>query len=79
VLRSSPEMAAARRRLLEAGAHVARMSGSGPTLFAPFRTLAGAAEAARRVADDSLMTWLTHTVGRDEVAKAQRLAARRES
>ncbi len=75
VLRTSPEVAEARQRLVDAGAPVARMSGSGPTLFAPFRRMAEAAEVARRVADDSLLTWLTHTVSRSDVARAQRLPA----
>ncbi len=72
VLRTVPEVAAARRRLVELGASVVRLSGSGPTLFAPFRQLRVAAEVARRAADDSVTVWLVRTVSSGEVARAQR-------
>jgi 4-diphosphocytidyl-2-C-methyl-D-erythritol kinase len=44
VLERYPEVARARNDLLGTGAELVRLSGSGPTLFAPFATLAGAAK-----------------------------------
>jgi 4-diphosphocytidyl-2-C-methyl-D-erythritol kinase len=72
VLRGFPEVAAARQGLLDAGAPLVRLSGSGPTLFAPFRRLAEASAVARRARDAGLSLWLTRTVSREEVARAQR-------
>jgi 4-diphosphocytidyl-2C-methyl-D-erythritol kinase len=54
-----------------AGAAIVHLSGSGPTLFAPFRRLAEAAEVARRAATEDISVWLTRTVRRGEVAQAQ--------
>ncbi len=72
VLRGFPEVAAARQPLLDAGAPIVRLSGSGPTLFAPFRRLAEASAVARQVSAGGLTLWLTRTISREEVARAQR-------
>ena len=64
VMRNWPDVATTRDDLLRAGAPVVRMSGSGPTLFAPFRTLdeaIGVYDAARR---QNVNVRLCHTVAR---------------
>lgn len=66
-----PEIAQARDGLLRAGAPFARMSGSGATLFAPFRELADAARVVATAREQGLTVHLTHTVGRDEVARSR--------
>lgn len=55
-LRAYPAVAEARDRLLEAGAPVVRMSGSGPTLYAPFRRLDDAVVVHRRLRADLAAT-----------------------
>jgi 4-diphosphocytidyl-2-C-methyl-D-erythritol kinase len=72
VLRAFPEVAAARHALLDAGAPIVRLSGSGPTLFAPFRRLTEAAAVARRVSVAGLSLWVTRSITRAEVVRAQR-------
>jgi 4-diphosphocytidyl-2-C-methyl-D-erythritol kinase len=67
-----PEIAQARDALLRAGAPFVRMSGSGATLFAPFRELAEAARAFATAREQGLTVHLTHTVGRDEVERSRR-------
>lgn len=64
VLRMFPSVAKARDLLLDAGAPLVRMSGSGPTLFAPFRRLADAAAVAERARANTsdVAIWLTHTI-----------------
>lgn len=64
VLQMFPPVALARDLLLDAGAPLVRMSGSGPTLFAPFRRLADAAAVAERARANTSGTaiWLTHTI-----------------
>lgn len=57
-----PEVAAALDALRAAGAPIARMSGSGPTVYAPFRDLAAAAEVHQRMRTAGFAAWLTHTV-----------------
>jgi len=64
VMRDWPAIADARESLLQAGAPVVRMSGSGPTLFAPFTHLAAAAAVYADLQTASLQTWLCHTVPR---------------
>ena len=66
VMRDYPAVAAARRALLDAGAPVVRLSGSGPTLFAPFSALAPAANVYQRIHSEGHLCWLTHTVSRAE-------------
>jgi 4-diphosphocytidyl-2-C-methyl-D-erythritol kinase len=67
VLRDYPAVARAREALIAAGAPVVRLSGSGPTLFAPFAELAPAAETWRRLRAEGHETWLARTVSRAEV------------
>jgi 4-diphosphocytidyl-2-C-methyl-D-erythritol kinase len=72
VLRDYPAIAATRDALLASGAPLVRMSGSGPTLYAPF----GALEDASRVYTESgsrgLERWLCHFVSRSTCASAVR-------
>lgn len=72
VLRTIAEVARARDALRDAGASVVRMSGSGPTLFAPFRRLAEASGVAQRLRRENVSLWLTRTVPRAEYASAIR-------
>lgn len=65
VCQSYPEVAAGRAVLQAAGAPVARMSGSGPTLFALFASLKQAALVYRRLVDGGYQVWLTHTISRN--------------
>jgi 4-diphosphocytidyl-2-C-methyl-D-erythritol kinase len=70
VLRDYAEIAATRDVLRSSGAPLVRMSGSGPTLYAPF----GALEDASRVYTESrsygLECWLCHFVSRSTCASA---------
>jgi 4-diphosphocytidyl-2-C-methyl-D-erythritol kinase len=60
VLERYPIVAQAREDLREAGAPFVRLSGSGPTLFAPFATLAHAAQAQQRLHNQGYEVYLTH-------------------
>jgi 4-diphosphocytidyl-2-C-methyl-D-erythritol kinase len=71
VLRTYPEVAATREALLAAGAPLVRMSGSGPTLYAPFQTLVAAAEVYERVLAAGVRVWLCHTVSAAAVARSR--------
>lgn len=62
VRRAFPEVDAACTLLLAAGAPVARMSGSGPTVFAPCRELALARAIYAKLVGGPLDVWLAHTV-----------------
>ena len=62
VLDAYPAVAQAFDALRSAGAPVVRMSGSGPTLYAPFRALAEAHRAFAALRDFGMAVWLTHTV-----------------
>jgi 4-diphosphocytidyl-2-C-methyl-D-erythritol kinase len=64
VMRQWPEIAQTRDALLQAGAPIVRMSGSGPTLFAPFRALATATAVYESSQSASLRVTLCHTVAR---------------
>lgn len=66
-----PEIAAVRSTLEHAGASPVRMSGSGPTLYAPFAHLGQAAEVYGRVAGALPQVWLCHTVTRTQVAASR--------
>jgi 4-diphosphocytidyl-2-C-methyl-D-erythritol kinase len=61
VLRAFPTVARARAQLLAAGAPCVRMSGSGPTLYAPFTDLAHAAAVHRAALAAGMQVWLTTT------------------
>jgi len=78
-LRAYPAVAAARARLLVAGAPLVRMSGSGPTLYAPFRSLSEAAAVYGRLRADmadagdastDCDAWLCHTISRAQCTRA---------
>ncbi len=71
VMRTFPEIAAMRDALLRAGAPLVRMSGSGPTLYAPFRQLSDAAAVFAQVRQNSPFVWLTHTVPAAWVARTR--------
>jgi 4-diphosphocytidyl-2-C-methyl-D-erythritol kinase len=63
VLQMFPEITWARERLLAAGAHDVCMSGSGPSLYAPFRQLDAASRVFHQAREvPGLSVWLTHTV-----------------
>lgn len=62
VLERYPAVAKARSDLLETGAHLARLSGSGPTLFAPFGNLAQARETLNRMQIRGYEVYLTRAI-----------------
>ncbi len=64
VMRHWPEVASTRERLLWAGAPIVRMSGSGPTLFAPFRTLDDAIRVYKAARSQNMDVRLCHTISR---------------
>ncbi len=62
VLARYPEVARARQAFLQAGARLVRLSGSGPTLFAPFAELAQAAEVQQKLQAQGYELHLTRPV-----------------
>jgi 4-diphosphocytidyl-2-C-methyl-D-erythritol kinase len=66
VERDYPAVAAGRAALVEAGAPVVRLSGSGPTLFAPFDRLEAADAVYRAVRATGHEVWLSRAVSRAE-------------
>jgi 4-diphosphocytidyl-2-C-methyl-D-erythritol kinase len=74
VFRLYPEVARARDRLLALGAPLVCMSGSGPSLFIPARSLSEAAELARRTGELGERAWLCHTVTRAEIIASRAYA-----
>jgi 4-diphosphocytidyl-2-C-methyl-D-erythritol kinase len=62
VLERYPEVAQARADLLKAGASFVRLSGSGPTLFAPFSALADAARVRQHLHARGYETYLTRAI-----------------
>jgi 4-diphosphocytidyl-2-C-methyl-D-erythritol kinase len=64
VMRDYPQIAATRDALLASGAPLVRMSGSGPTLFAPFGALDGASRVYAEAQSRGLRCWLCHFVVR---------------
>jgi 4-diphosphocytidyl-2-C-methyl-D-erythritol kinase len=70
VLEQYPTVAQAREDLRKAGASFVRLSGSGPTLFAPFATLAHAAQVQQHLQDQGYEVYLTHpTASGNEVIR----------
>jgi 4-diphosphocytidyl-2-C-methyl-D-erythritol kinase len=61
-----PAVAESREAFLQAGAQLVQMSGSGPTLFALFPSLAGAATVYQALLREGRQVWLTRTVARAE-------------
>lgn len=66
VLAAYPEVQATRDALRASGAPLVRMSGSGPTLYVPFRSRADAAQVWRRAQARELNVWLCRAISRDE-------------
>ena len=64
VMRTWPEVAATRNGLSRAGAPIVRMSGSGPTLFAPFRALDDATRVYEAARSQNIDVRLCHTISR---------------
>jgi 4-diphosphocytidyl-2-C-methyl-D-erythritol kinase len=64
VMRDYPEIAATRDTLLASGAPLVRMSGSGPTLYAPFGALDDASRVYAEAQSRGLECWLCHFVSR---------------
>jgi 4-diphosphocytidyl-2-C-methyl-D-erythritol kinase len=62
VLQRYPEVADARHDLLEAGASIVRLSGSGPTLFAPFSELAPALQTKQQLQAKGYEVYVSRTV-----------------
>jgi 4-diphosphocytidyl-2-C-methyl-D-erythritol kinase len=56
------KVAQAREDILKAGASFVRLSGSGPTLFAPFPELASAFQAQQRLHDQGYEVYLTRAI-----------------
>lgn len=59
-----PQLGEAAEAMRAAGAPLVRMSGSGPTLYAPFRSLAAAARVHQLLRALPYETWLCHSVSR---------------
>ncbi len=66
VCQEYPAVAESRAAFIQAGASWVRMSGSGPTLFAPFPSLAEAAPVYQVLLSEGRQVWLTRTVSRKE-------------
>ena len=62
VLEQHPEVAQAREALLGAGASLVRLSGSGPTLFAPFTQLDQAIRVQRQVQAQGYEVFLSRAI-----------------
>jgi 4-diphosphocytidyl-2-C-methyl-D-erythritol kinase len=67
-MRMYPEVQRVRDLMLGFGAPFVIMSGSGPSLFAPFRALDAAAPIYEQAKAQGLSVWLCHTVSRAQVA-----------
>jgi 4-diphosphocytidyl-2-C-methyl-D-erythritol kinase len=62
VLERYPEVARAKADLSQAGAPLVRLSGSGPTLYAPFPTLSSATRVQEKLQASGYEVYLTHAV-----------------
>ena len=62
VLEHYPEVAHARQDMLQAGASMVRLSGSGPTLFAPFAELARARRAQQQLHAKGYKVYLSRAI-----------------
>lgn len=62
-----PEVRHARDSLFDLGAPFVKMSGSGPSLFSPFRALGDAARLAARAREREFEVWLCHTITQGQV------------
>ena len=66
VLERYPQVAQTREDILRAGATLVRLSGSGPTLFAPFADLTHAAHVQQQLQAQEYETYLTRAVPRED-------------
>ncbi len=66
VLEQYPEVAQAREALLQAGAPLVRLSGSGPTLYAPFADLARATQVQRQLHTQGYEVYLSRVTYPDD-------------
>jgi len=71
VLSSYPDVMLARNTLFDLGASFVKMSGSGPSLFAPYRTLSEAARLYERARAQGMSVWLCHTVTRAHIRSSR--------
>lgn len=62
VLEQYPQVSRAREDMLQAGASLVRLSGSGPTLFAPFSQLSHASRVQQRLQGQGYEVYLTHAM-----------------
>ena len=62
VLERYPEVAQARKSMVQAGAPLVRLSGSGPTLYAPFAELAQAAAVQQRLEAQGYEVYLSRAI-----------------
>lgn len=62
VLERYPEVAQAKADMVQAGAPLVQLSGSGPTLFAPFPALRAASEAQQRLAVQGYDVYLSRAI-----------------
>ncbi len=67
VLQAYPVVLQTRDSLLDLGASLVIMSGSGPSLFAPYRSLGDAAMLYERARAQGLQVWLCHTMTRAQI------------
>jgi 4-diphosphocytidyl-2-C-methyl-D-erythritol kinase len=65
VLETYPEVARAREDLLDAGAPLVRLSGSGPTLFAPFSNLVDARRVQGHLEAQGYAVYLSRAIHPD--------------
>ena len=65
VLERYPEVAQARESMIQAGAPLVRLSGSGPTLYAPFAELAKAAAVRQRLQAQGYEVYLSRATSPD--------------
>jgi 4-diphosphocytidyl-2-C-methyl-D-erythritol kinase len=63
VVEKYPEVEQTRNAILKAGASIVRLSGSGPTLFAPFSELKDVTKVQKALIDDGYEVYLTFATG----------------
>lgn len=73
VMRAYPQVALTRDKLAASGAPFVRMSGSGPSLFAPFARLAEAEQTLQRARAEGVECWLCHTISHAQAQIASAL------
>ena len=71
VIGGYPDVLRVRNTLFDLGASFVKMSGSGPSLFAPYRTLGDAARLYERAKAQGVNVWLCHTVTRAHIGASR--------